>query len=316
MSRRGRSEALCPKILASVSFDKTARLWDTTTGRERITLKGHNGEEIDRLAISPDGRTLATGSWDHTVKLWDVATGRERATLKGCKSWIYAVTFSDDGKVLAAGDRFDVKLWSVATGRELARISSSHVVAALSFEGAICTVIGGDRSIKRWDWRRRRMVASFGGSNTTVANSACSRDGKLAAVGGYDGMLRLVDLASGHESAALAGYDDGAPAFSPDGKLLASGSSDAVKVWSAAGARRERDTISLQRHRDRIYAMALSPDGRILVTGGMDGIYKLWGLTSGHEIATFGGHHPGVFRGSFAFSPDGKTLAAASYDRT
>ncbi len=61
--------------VASASSDETIKLWDTETGREVRTLRGHS-KGINRLAYSPDGRRLASASHDGTVKLWDAASGR------------------------------------------------------------------------------------------------------------------------------------------------------------------------------------------------------------------------------------------------
>jgi WD40 repeat protein len=59
------------KTLASASWDKTVRLWDSTTGAARHTLEGHSGEVL-AVTFSPDGKTLASASWDKTVRLWDL----------------------------------------------------------------------------------------------------------------------------------------------------------------------------------------------------------------------------------------------------
>ena len=66
------------RMLATGSWDKTAKLWDVESGRELLDLAGHRFA-VSAVAFSPDGLTLATGSWDTTVKLWDLATGHERA---------------------------------------------------------------------------------------------------------------------------------------------------------------------------------------------------------------------------------------------
>jgi WD40 repeat protein len=64
------------KTLASGSGDKTIKLWDVKTGKERATLQGHT-HGVMSVAYSPDGKTLASGSYDKTIKLWDVATGKQ-----------------------------------------------------------------------------------------------------------------------------------------------------------------------------------------------------------------------------------------------
>jgi WD40 repeat protein len=59
------------KTLATGSYDKTVRLWDTASRKPLgEPLQGH-GKSVATVAFSPDGKTLATGSYDKTVRLWD-----------------------------------------------------------------------------------------------------------------------------------------------------------------------------------------------------------------------------------------------------
>jgi WD40 repeat protein len=55
--------------LATGSFDRTARIWDTSSGTLLHTLRGHTGA-IFSVAFSPDGSKLATGSHDRTARIW------------------------------------------------------------------------------------------------------------------------------------------------------------------------------------------------------------------------------------------------------
>ncbi|PNH08401.1 Vegetative incompatibility protein HET-E-1 [Tetrabaena socialis] len=73
--------------LASGSYDKTLRLWDTATGQCMAMLGGHS-KSITSVAFSPDGRQLASGSLDKTVRLWDTATGQCMATLEVRTCWV------------------------------------------------------------------------------------------------------------------------------------------------------------------------------------------------------------------------------------
>jgi WD40 repeat protein len=93
------------------------KVWDTTTGREVFTLKGHKAC-VWSVAFSPDGKRLASASGEMSgegpgeVKLWDLATGYEVLTLHGHPCTVYGVAFSPDGKRLATAD-YDgvVRIW-------------------------------------------------------------------------------------------------------------------------------------------------------------------------------------------------------------
>jgi tetratricopeptide (TPR) repeat protein len=100
-------------------------------------------------------------------------------------------------------------------------------------------------------------------------------------------------------------------AFSPDGKILATGAGGnewTVKLWES-GTWRHMRTLTDQS------AAAFSPDGKTLATGGFHGSVTLWDLDSGQAIrAPLRGHADGV--NGLAFSPDGLTLASVSWDHT
>jgi WD40 repeat protein len=108
-----RSVAFSPdgRWLVTTSADRTARVWDTATGRERFVLRGHL-RPVTAAAFSPDGRWLVTASDDWTARVWDVTTGKEWLTLRGHRGPVVSATFSPDGRrVLTASADGTARLW-------------------------------------------------------------------------------------------------------------------------------------------------------------------------------------------------------------
>ena len=125
------------RLLAAGGSGKTIiRLWDAMTGREACTPSRATPRSSTSIAFSPDSKTLASGSSDKTVRLWDVGKGTEVRALslpgppagakpsRGIPGGVFAVTFSPDGKTVAAGggdgsaEAGELVLWDAGTGKE------------------------------------------------------------------------------------------------------------------------------------------------------------------------------------------------------
>jgi WD40 repeat protein len=154
----------------------------------------------------------------------------------------------------------------------------------------------------------RRLVIS--GLVLTLA--ACVASGVFAARGEQQAQPRANEtsrpelvLQTGHAMRV-----DGL-AFSPDAKLLASGSKDnTVRLWDAERALELR---RLAGHTAWVKALAFSPDGRWLASGSVDGVVKLWEVASGRELKNMSG---GGSINALAFSPDARLVVAGNAENS
>jgi hypothetical protein len=125
-------------------------------------------------------------------------------------------------------------------------------------------------------------------------------------------LQKAVSQVKEHNSLERHGSPVRSVAFSPDGKTLASASSDkTIKLWNL---QTQKEIATLTGHSNSVNSIAFSPDGKTLASASSDKTIKLWNLQARKEIATLTGHSSQVW--SVAFSPDGKTLASASLDQT
>ncbi|MCB0060838.1 MAG: NACHT domain-containing protein, partial [Caldilineaceae bacterium] len=275
------------QLLAVGANDGNIRLWQLRDGQLLCILGGHQSTVVS-VAFRPDGRQLVSSSGSHgTLYLWDVASGARLFSLSGHQGGVGVVTFSPDGTLIASGGHDGtIRLWDAQSGKPLA-ILEKHTdwVRALAFDpsGALLISSGLDQSCC-YVWQRQ--VSQAGEKPADAAHYRC------------EGTL------DGHTMPVLSA------AFSPNGALLATGSTDAtVILWDVL----QRTAIAtLPDQGGEVHFVAFSPDGAVLAVNNRLTNINLWDVANRRLINVLHRHERQVW--DIAISNDGKTLASGGSD--
>ena len=207
------------------------------------------------------------------------------------------IEFSPDEKFIAVASGLGIELYNAQTYNKVALLkdeNNGEYVIAISPDGRIIAsgndiYANGNPIIKLWAVTEKREIAMF-----KVHNN-------------YDWTLTEDE------------EDSFAITFSPDGQMLAIGSSRIMKLWSVA----EKREIATFKDDASAYALAFSPNGQTLAVGSSDETIRLWSISERRKLATFGesiseedyagaAHPPPIGVNFVIFSSDGQTLASVS----
>jgi serine/threonine protein kinase/WD40 repeat protein len=197
------------RTLLAASQRGELRLIDVWTGQtlwQNAVSLFPGGGWLERLSISPDGRTVALAVNESKVTVFDLKDGKERFTIKATDDLLTAaVQFSPDSSMLlTTGGYADpaIRLWDARDGHPIGKIEghrSSVTSLVFTQDGRKLISSSCDYTIRVWDWPERRPAGVLRGHLDEVWGLVLLPDGRSLASRSKDGAIYLWDLTRLHE---------------------------------------------------------------------------------------------------------------------
>jgi WD40 repeat protein/basic membrane lipoprotein Med (substrate-binding protein (PBP1-ABC) superfamily)/DNA-binding SARP family transcriptional activator len=313
------------KLVATASADGTLRIWDSSSGQERLLLDTGSRRPMKAVDFHPNGRYLASGGNDRVVRIWDLVSGEPVRELEGHSHWVQGVAFNPDGELLASASKDGtIQIWDWQAGLSRAALSQEGwPLASVAFSPDGGRIFASDLSgqLLVWDLSHPSTASVIAvedippdmqGMSGAIGASALSPDGRRVASIDSQGVAHIWSVDGGEPLRSIQAGAGAANdfAFSPDGSWLAStGPGREAHIWDTANG---EHLLALAGHTDRIYTLAFSPDGRRLVTAGEDQTARIWNISLPTEVAST---PTDAAVTDLAFSADGQTIVAGLQGR-
>ena len=316
------------------------RRWNIASGNREDLLNRPNFAS-DGGVFTPDGTRVITATYQE-ITVSDLATARPvyHFAKRGnnvCALWMFT---QDKVRGLIAEDWTSSNVWDYDAGEYRGQLQGSTFCNGLS--GLVSpdlkvAALGDQNGVVIFDAKTRAPIRRIetGQNYMGTTNFSFSPDSRLLAVGGMDGVTKILDITNGNVISSIShnpppkkievapGLTISDPSsmwprsamrtvFSPDGKTLAGSVSDenfsaVVVFWDVATGRELRRFIG---HDEQVIALTFSADGERLASGDFAGVIKVWEAKTGKELFTLSGHKGTI--GALLFAPNNLLISGAN----
>jgi WD40 repeat protein len=265
--------------------------------------------------FSRDGKWIAARRNAQSFAVWTAARLDEVQEFQNSAMPIGIL--GNDQVVATFSGRGLLQFWDLRGGvlRRTVEVASTEDVfsAAISQDGGFLALGGMRGALALWDTTSGQRVWQSQVHQSTIRQTSFSRDERLLGTASEDFLAKVLDAATGKQTAVLDGHTDQvfSIAFSPDGQTVATGSiDDTARLWNIQTGKL---LATLAGHKEGVFHVAFSRDGQTLATASDDQTVRLWDVETQRELARL--DHPSAVV-SVGFTPDDQALVTASLDNT
>ena len=234
------------------------QIWDTATNGQLKSFK-ITSDSVYGLSFSPETDRVAIGCADKTVRILALADGKELVKLENHSDWVFATTWTKDGKrILSGGRDRAMKLIDASNGQFIDDINKL-------IEGVLC-----------FARHPKEDIVAYGGDQGTARTYKISDNQGRTAANTDSNFLKEFERLPGPVQAI---------AYSADGSSIAMGGvGGEVRVFNAKDAKR---SATLKGHPGAIFAVAFNPSTNQIATAGFEGKVRLFETTKGELVKEF-----------------------------
>jgi WD40 repeat protein len=303
------------KLLASGSSDRSIKIWDITDYKEIRTIIDELHNEVVVVSFSADGKILASGTKGGRVRIWDYNTGKQLHLFESPFSPILgSLSISPDGKILAISYDDGAVIFNLETKKEIKRLDLKGSAKSVKFSpNGKYLAISDFLSIHILNLDTYTELSVGKEVRGTVASMDFSPDSNVL-ISGHTfyidhlphGKLHAWDIRTGMHIKEWEGQGEIlSVVFSPDGKSIASSSSDkSIKIWDYETGLEIRTLLG---HEGAVTSIVFTLDGKQIISASLDSTIRIWGISEENKIPTL----DGVSCEPVRFLNDGKSILCA-----
>lgn len=304
--------------ILTLSYDKTARLWDASSGAQIGPALQHE-DSVYGAAYSSDNMRILTWSADKTARLWDAATGTQIGPSLQHDDVVAGATFSEDNaRILTWSYDDTAKLWNAVTGSQIGpTLLHERGVLGAKFSKDETQIVtwSGDNIVRIWDAGTGAQIGPNFKHSGGVKGATFSKEKKRILSWSYDGTAHLWDVVTGAHLGPTLQHSaevNGAAFSKGETTILTWSDDNTARIWSTVGG---DEIVPPLQHDGPVNGAAFSIDQARVLTWSDDNTARLWDAATGAQIGPALQHDDIVYSFWGAAPLDANGLAGATFSK-